>query len=164
MYVFKRTKGEFAPVSLDEIKDWNYIEDRCLDNKLSICITAGVAAVETFINGVVWPSIFALSLDYVAHEIPFQEYPVKSIAVKVDGEPLDSSLFSYDGRLIKVSESVTGQNMSITAEVGDEDIEGDIKAAILLVASELFRNPTDGVKTLPTASQTLLKPYRRANI
>ena len=164
MYAFKRIKGEYAPVTLDEIKEWNYIEDNHFDNKLRACVDAGVAQVESFINGIVWPSKFVLSLDRVEHAIPFREYPVRSITVTVDGEQIDDSLVSYDGNLIRIAASVTGDSMTISVEAGNEEVEDDIKAAIKLVASELFRNPTDSVKQLPTTSQQILKPYRRVNI
>ena len=164
MYAFKRIKGEYEPVSLDDIKEWNYIEDNHFDNKLRSCVAAGVAQVESFINGIVWPSKFVLSLDRVEHVIPFREYPVRSITVAVDGDQIDDSLISYDGNLIRIAGSVTGERMEVSVEAGNEEVEDDIKAAIKLVASELFRNPTDSVKQLPTASQQILKPYRRVNI
>ena len=164
MYDFKRTRGEYAPVSLDDIKEWNYIEDKHFDGKLRMCIEAGVANVEAYANRIVWPSTFALSLDHVEYDIPFREYPVTSVAISVDGTPLDASLYTYDGNSILIDASVKGESMEISVQVGNEEVEGDIKAAILLVASELFRNPTDSVKQLPTASQQILKPYRRTNI
>ena len=164
MYVFERTKGETPPVTLEELREWNYIEDHQFDSKLTLCLNAGVAQVESYVNGIVWPSTFALSLDGVVHEIPFGEYPVNSITVTVDGVQLDDSLVTYDGRVIRIDGSVTGASMSVSVSCGDAVTDGDIKAAILLVASELFRNPTDSVRTLPTASQNILNPHRRANI
>ncbi len=44
---------------------------------------------------------------------------------------------------------------------GPKEAPFPIKAAILLEASRLFQNPTDGVDTLQTISKNLLKSYRR---
>lgn len=43
----------------------------------------------------------------------------------------------------------------------DVEIPYPLKAAILMTAGRLFECPTDSVFNLPTASQALVKPYKR---
>lgn len=152
------------PVALDDLREWNYIDDHIFDNKLRLCLRSAIAMVESYINSIVWPGTFSLSLDNIIHRIPLSIYPVTSISVLVDGKPIAETLYSFDGHDLLISDAVTGESMEILVEAGNEEVDEDIKAAILLVASELFRNPTDSVKQLPTASQQILNPYRRVNI
>lgn len=163
--MFKRIKSEETmPVTLDELRDWNYIDDHTFDNKLRLCLRSAVAMVESYINSIVWPGTFSLSLDHIAPIVPVSLYPVTSISVLVDGEPLAKALYSFDGHDLRLADAVTGDSMEVLVEAGNEEVDEDVKTAILLVASEFFRNPTDSVKQLPTASQQILNPHRRANI
>lgn len=162
--MYQRDKADRCPVELYELKKWNYIEDEYFDDKLQVCLAAGIAAAESHANIVIWPSTFTLALDHIESEIPVPFCPVTSVTVKVDDAALDPSLYAFDGNVIRVDGSVQGQGMEVILTAGAEETEGDIKSAILLIASELFRNPTDSVKQLPTASQLLLRPYRRVNI
>lgn len=162
--MYQRAKENRCPVELYDLKKWNYIEDEFFDSKLQVCLEAAIAAAESHANIVIWPSTFTLALDHIDREIPVPFCPVTSVAVSVDGVALNPNLFTFDGNVISVDGSVQGQEMEVVLTAGAEETESDIKSAILLIASELFRNPTDSVKQLPTASQLLLRPYRRVNI
>jgi hypothetical protein len=162
--MYQRAKSENCPVSLDELKQWNYIESNLFDEKLKTCLYAAIASAESHANIIIWPSTFTLALDHIEHEIPVFACPVSSISIIVDGSPLAASLYQFDGNVILVDGSVQGSNMTVTLEAGIDPMDDDIRSAILLISSELFRNPTDSVKQLPTASQLLLQPFRRANI
>ena len=54
----ERTRDQRCPVSLDQMKEWNYIEDPVFDTKLRLCRDAAISAVENYINQVVWASDF----------------------------------------------------------------------------------------------------------
>ena len=159
-----RTKDETCPVSLDEIKEWNYIEDHVFDNKLRLCIEAAISAVESYINQVVWPStfVFELPVPLCVLEIPI--YPVSSIQVSVGDADIPADRYAWDGRVLRIDGPLGEGKMTVTVQAGNATLEQDVKSAILLIASELFRNPTDSVKTLPTTSKLLLDPHRNANI
>ena len=42
----ERTRDQRCPVSLDQMKEWNYIEDPVFDTKLRLCRDAAISAVE----------------------------------------------------------------------------------------------------------------------
>lgn len=162
--MYQRAKSKDCPVSLDELKQWNYIESDLFDDKLKACLNSAIASAESHANIIIWKSTFTLALDHIEYEIPVFACPVSSISIAVDNSSLAASLYQFDGNVILVDGSVRGDAMTVTIEAGIDPVDDDIKAAILLIASELFRNPTDSVKQLPTASQLLLQPFRRANI
>lgn len=162
--MFERERVGTLPVTLAELKSWNYIQDDIYNDKLNVCLRSAIAAVESHINSVVWKSTFALSFDHMEYIIPVEIAPVESIVITVDGEALQDSLYRFDGDVIAIDRSVEGSLMAVSIVAGKDAIDDDIKSAVLLMASELFRNPTDSVKQLPTASQLLLQPHRRANI
>lgn len=160
---YSRTKIGESPVSLEDLKAWNYIEDEIFDGKLTVCLHSAIAAAETYTNQTFWPSLYTLDVAAGAREISVPLYPVAKVEVFSEGEPLPSSRWSFDGSTVKVDGSVSGP-VSIEVMAGRESIDPDVKAAILLVASELFRNPTDSVRTLPSSSQLLLQSHRHASV
>lgn len=52
-------------------------------------------------------------------------------------------------------------NIVIEFSAGYNKLPDAVRAAIFLVAASLFNAPEDGVRSLPTASTNLLRPYRR---
>lgn len=159
-----RTKDETCPVSIDEIKEWNYIEDHAFDNKLRLCLESAISAVESYINQVVWPSAYVFESPAPLRALEIPVYPVSSIQVSVGGADLPADRYAWDGRVLRIDGPLGEGQMVVTVQAGNKTLDQDIKSAILLIASELFRNPTDSVKTLPTTSKLLLDPHRNANI
>lgn len=159
-----RTKDERCPVTVDEIRLWNYIEDGIFDIKLRLCIESAITAVENYINQVVWPSTYVFEYPGVPACVELSPYPITSISVSVDGVELSPDLYAWDGIVLSIDGSVKGESTTVTVHAGNVPVDQDIKAAILLIASELFRNPTDSVKQLPTTSKLLLDPHRYANV
>jgi len=159
-----RKRDETCPISLDDLREWNYIDDTTFDTKLQLCLAAAISAAESYINQVVWPSSFVLNFSGVPREVEIQPYPVSSVAVSVDDAKLSPELYALNGDILRIDASAEGSATEITVKAGYEILDPDIKSAILLIASEMFRNPTDSVKQLPTASKLLLDPHRNANI
>ena len=160
----ERTRDQRCPVSLDQMKEWNYIEDPVFDTKLRLCRDAAISAVENYINQVVWASDFVETFHGVPRVVAMPLGPIVSVAVTVDGVALSPDLYVWDAYFLHIDPSVEGASTTVAIRAGWEDPEEDIKSAVLLIASELFRNPTDSVKTLPTTSKLLLDPHRKANI
>lgn len=161
---YSRTRIGECPVSLAELKAWNYIEDDIFDGKLTVCLHSAVAAAETYTNQVLWPSVYAFNCSALVREVNVSRlYPITKVEVSLGDEPLPSGRWSFDGRTVKFDSSISG-TVSVEVTAGREEIDPDIKAAILLIASELFRNPTDSVRTLPSTSQLLLQSHRHANV
>ena len=160
----ERNRDQRCPVSLDQIKEWNYIEDAVFDEKLRLCVKAAIAGVENYINQVVWISDFAETFPGVPRVVPMPLGPIVSVAVTVDGQALSPELYVWDAYFLTIDPSVQGESTTVTVRAGYDDPDEDIKSAVLLIASELFRNPTDSVKQLPTTSKLLLDPHRKANI
>ena len=82
-------------------------------------------------------------------------------SVDVDGESLDEDEYTVDRNTLLISQDVTMcEKMTVTYVAGMTQVPFDIKAAVLLIAAQLFNNPVDSVETLPSVAKNLLRPYR----
>ena len=152
-------------VSLEEAKTWLYVDTDDLNDKLRMCIGAAISAAESYTNLTISLSSYGLSLPFT-RSTRLPAHPVVSVdAVKVDGEILDGG-YALDGDVLSMDDSVKGTTMEITftAGVRPRECDEDIRIACLLIAADMFRNPVDAVRQLPTESQMLLRPHRYHNV
>lgn len=76
----------------------------------------------------------------------------------IEAKPAELHFINTPGTYNKRADAVVinyGAGYTTAADVPD-----DIKAAILLAAANLYFNPGDAVRNLPTASKSLLRNYR----
>lgn len=145
--------------SLDEFKSHIRMTGCDLDGELEFTLLAAIQAVERYIGKTVARSSFTLETEF-SRVIALRGPETVPDSVSVDGTPLSPSSFTVkDGRLI-IDESVKGESLRVVYRAGYVSAPFDLRAAILLQAAYLFSNPVDTVKTLPTAAENLLKPYR----
>ena len=145
-----------GPVSIEQLKNHLHIFTEDFDEQLLFDLRAAVAKAESFINGHIWRST-------VTNSVPFRntiavDSTAQVTSVKVDGQDVN---FTSEEGVIYVEGQ--GKRLQYTAIVGyaAEDCPLDIQMAILLIASKFFNNPVDSVENLPSASQSLLHPYRK---
>lgn len=128
-----------------------------LDADLRQKLMAAVLSVEHHIGRVVLKSRFVTTT--VLHTLQLNA-PVMSVeGVEIDG--VATTEYKVRGRNLKLDDGVTAESMKVTYVAGRDYIPYDIKAAILMQAATLFNNPADHVEILVTASQNLLRPYRK---
>ena len=128
-----------------------------LDADLRQKLMAAVLSAEKHIGRVILKSRFVTTT--VLHTLQLHSPVIEVEGVEIDGVVTQD--YTLVGNLLKLNDGVTGSNMKVTYIAGRDYIPYDIKAAVLMQAATLFNNPADRVETLVTASQNLLRPYRR---
>lgn len=128
------------------------------DADLSAKLFAAVSATGSFIGRDLM-QVDAFSFRYSGSREAVKVDPAMHIvSVSVGGVRLaEDAWYFNDGDLV----FVRPQQADDIVEV-ETDYNPDIKAAVLMQASYLWRNPADAVETLPKISQNLLKQYRYA--
>ena len=153
-----RTYENFQP-TLAEFKSHIRLTTTDMDSDLQLKLKGAIRAAEHYIGAIIAQSSFVLTGPF-AKTIAL-EGPVLGISgVKVDGNSISASNYKQVGDALVFSDDVTGDAVEVDYNAGQENVEPDIKAAILLHAAALFNNPVDSVETLPKASTRLLDPYR----
>ena len=111
-------------------------------------------------------SVIALSGFTV--QIPFKKTlelrgPIVEVSsVKVDGEMVPDTSYSFDERSLTFNGGITGEKVEVVFKAGVSPIPGDMKGAIFLFGGRYFNNPTDQPEERDrTAAANLLRPYRR---
>lgn len=128
-----------------------------LDADLRQKLMAAVLSAEKHIGRVILKSRFVTTT--VLHTLQLHSPVTEVEGVEIDGVVTQD--YTLVGNLLKLNDGVTGSEMKVTYIAGRDYIPYDIKAAVLMQAATLFNNPADRVETLVTASQNLLRPYRR---
>lgn len=83
-------------------------------------------------------------------------------AVQVDGVTVESSSYALAGEQLTFADGFAGGTaLTVTFIAGMAYIDETVKAAVLLIASDLFLHRENPVKTLPSQAEWLLDPYRR---
>lgn len=134
-----------------------------LDAELNRKLRSAIVSAEHEISTVIAPSKFVLSVPGLDSSFLKLGWPVTSvISVKAGGETLPASAYSWDEFGIRFAEPVSGAAVEVTYEAGLVSVPDDIQAAVLLLASSLFNNPTDRPEERDrTSARNLLRPYRR---
>ena len=128
-----------------------------LDADLRQKMMAAVLSVERHIGRVILKSRFVTTT--VLHTLQLHSPVTEVEGVEIDGAATQA--YTVRGNVLKLDEGVTAEQMKVTYDAGGDYIPYDIKAAVLMQAATLFNNPADHVELLVTASQNLLRPYRK---
>ena len=146
--------------SLGEFRNHIRLTTTEMDADLMSKLKAASANAEHVIGEIIALSDFTLA-DTFSHSVTFPERPFVGVrSVKVDGQEVPQASWTVNGSTLTFADDVEGTAMVIVYRAGREDVEYDIRNAILLHAAALFNNPVDSVETLPKASFNLLRPYR----
>ena len=145
--------------TLEDLKRHLRITSGDLDEILQPYLLAAINAAEHNIGRVIAVSEMTDKRKF-DHTVTLEGPVLKIESVKVDGTEIEEAAWSLEGRDLQVSEQVTGAKMEIIYEAGMAKVPFDIKAAIMLLATKLFNNPSDSVEQLPSAAKNLLRPYR----
>ena len=114
------------------------------------------APLTTTIELRIAPVTGAVSMKYKDENSEFQ--PVEDIFTTTSA---DISVLSLkDGQSWPTAQSTFG-NFVIQYEAGYSECPPSVKAAILLMVGDLYEKREDSVKTLPTAAEYLLQPFRQ---
>ena len=151
---------EFTCPPLDVFKRHLRITSNDLDAELLAKLRAAMLSAEHEISTVIAHSNFSLSTEFCSC-LPLR-WPVREVtSVKVDGNEVDASGYSFDEKSLTFAEGVTGSKVVVEYEAGMETVPEDIQAAIMLLAGSLFNNPTDRPEERDrTTARNLLRPYR----
>jgi len=146
-------KVKTTVVTLAQLKDNLRLAGTDFDNDLQIKLDAAIQSASSFI-GRDLSMVDTYSFDWAA-EVELVIDTAKHISgVKVGGSTVQPSAWSLDGHTFKVT-GEAGDTVEVTT-----DWNQDIKTAIMMHASSLWRNPADTVETLTKASTNLLRQYR----
>lgn len=148
--------------SVSDLRSHLRITAHDLDAELLQKLRSAVASAEHEISMVIAPSKFVLTLPDFQSSFLKLRWPVTSVtSVTVGGTALGPEDFSWDERGIRFAEPVDGAAVEVAYEAGLTSVPDDIQAAILLLASSLFNNPTDRPEERDrTTARNLLRPYR----
>lgn len=151
-------------IALQSLKDWLYIDTTDFDAKLAVCLASAVAAAENYTGLTLNISQYALSMPF-SKKLLLPVHPVTEVSqLAVDGESIDLSKWSLESDNIIFDKSICGSVVDLTVKAGKSAVEQDILTAVLLMAADLFQNPVDAVRQLPTMSRMLLQPYKYYNL
>lgn len=155
------TKSTIPPVTLDEFKNHLHMFTNDFDSNLELDLRAAIAKAEGFINAAIWQVSQQVSVPFVK-KVNVAGYNAVVSNVKVDGQEV---AYTYIEGIIEV-ESTQGKVLTydVTKGYTNADCPDAIKMAILLIASKFFNSPVDSVENLPSASQSLLHPYKNYNL
>lgn len=145
--------------SLAEFKNHLRITSSDLDAELLAKLKAAIAAAEHEVGMVIAKSNFTYSGKF-APSIQLEYPAISAVSVEVDGATIPEGSYELEENALTFAADITGSRVKIQYVAGKEQVEYDIRAAILLYAAKLFNNPVDTVATLPTQSANLLRPYR----
>lgn len=166
------------PLSLTEVKTWLKISGSDEDDLLSSLIAAAREAGEKYC-GVGFGSQTVTEkfpdLDQCGMALSVSPViAVSSISYKDtagDTQTLSTSYYGVDtqrkpGMIYPIPYKLfpltydTPDAVTVTYTAGYTTIPDAVKTAMLLMIADWYDNRTDGVRTMPTASQLLLNPYR----
>ena len=150
--------------SVSDLRSHLRITAHDLDAELDRDLRSAVVSAENEISTVIAPSAFTLSTP-ILFKASYLElrWPVTSVtSVKVGGTALSQDAYSWDEHGIRFAEPVDGKSVEVAYEAGLAYVPDDMQAAILLLASSLFNNPTDRPEERDrTTARNLLRSYRR---
>ena len=145
--------------TLEDLKRHLRITSGDLDEILQPYLLAAINMAEHNIGRVIAVSEMTDRRSF-DHAVTLEGPVLKVVAVRVDEKKINETDWSLEGRDLQVSDQVAGARMEIVYEAGMAQVPFDIKAAIMLMATKLFNNPSDSVEQLPSAAKNLLRPYR----
>lgn len=144
-------------VTLDELKTHLRIANNVFDVDLDSKLRAAHYAAEHHIGQVLMKSRFIESMQFTG--VQMLKYPVNEVeSVTLNGEAIPYTV-NNEGML--VIPGVHSGTLEVRYVSGADEVEEDIKIAVMMLAADMFNNPVDRVETMPRASQMLLRPHRR---
>ena len=146
--------------SLAEFKRHLRITANDLDEELTAKLKSAVMMAEHEISAVLSVSTFTLSREF-AHSIPLRWPATGVTSVKVDGSAIAPEKYSLTEDSLTIASDVDGEAVEVVYTAGLTPAPEDIKAAILLLAANIFNNPVDRPEERDrTTARNLLRPYR----
>lgn len=143
-------------VTLEELKHHLRITTNIFDEDLDGKLRAAHNIAENYIGQVLMVSRFTDRMEF--NGVVTLAAPLTSVtSVKVNGVDYP---YTTSGNTLIIPGMMDGE-LEVVYESGDEQLADDVKIAILMIAADLFNNPSDHVQSLPRASENLLRPYRR---
>lgn len=155
----REIQRQYLQPSLDDFKSHVRVTASDLDGELEANLMAAIRSSERYIGKVIALSKFTLNIPF-SHSITLRPPVAEVTSVTVDGEPLPADSYALSGRILTISEDVTGEKVEVAYIAGMNEVEPDIRIAVLLSAARLFNNPGDVVEALPTKSSVLLRSHR----
>lgn len=149
--------------SLEDLKRHLRITSGDLDETLEPYLLAAINSAEHHIGKIIARSEFTYS-GFFIRSLDLRGPGIEVKSVEVDGKTLDTEGYELDGRTLLISPNVIGKEMEVVYESGMQQVDFDIKAAILLTAAKLFNNPADTVEAMPSVAKNLLRPHRSFGI
>ena len=146
--------------SLEGLKKHLRITSDDQDGMLTVYLKAAIENAEHYIGSVIAHSRFT-QVEVLSGKSLVLRGPVIEIkSIEVDGKPLASGSFTTFENTVTLEEEVHEKKVKVVYISGREKADYDITAAVYLTASDLFSNPVDSVRTMPTAASRLLDPHR----
>lgn len=145
--------------TLDDLKRHLRITSGDLDEILQPYLLAAINVAEHQIGQLIAVSEMTDNRKF-EHAVTLKGPVLEVIYVKVDDVEIDKAAWSLEGNALQVSEQVAGKKMEVVYEAGMTQVPFDIRAAIMLMATKYFNNPSDSVEQYPSAAKNLLRPYR----
>ena len=178
MNLVKTHDAAQEPISLDDVRNQlRIVAGQSDDDALEQFIVAIRHKVETFLGRTLITSIWQLKLDCFESLIELPMAPVSSVDsisyVDSNGDSQEFTDFQFDrsGRLMPSFNSVWPETrkqfdaVTITYTAGDEQVNQDIKLAMLLMIGACDINREDNligtiVAEIPNGAKNILLPYR----
>lgn len=145
--------------TLDDLKRHLRITSGDLDEILQPYLLAAINVAEHQIGQLIAVSEMTDNRKF-EHAVTLKGPVLEVTYVKVDDVEIDKAAWSLEGNALQVSEQVAGKRMEVVYEAGMTQVPFDIRAAIMLIATKYFNNPSDSVEQYPSAAKNLLRPYR----
>lgn len=157
----REIQRQYLQPSLDDFKSHVRVTASDLDGELEANLMAAIRSAERHIGKVIALSKFTLTTGLAkTNSVALRGPVVEVISVAVDGAPVAPADYTLSGRILTISEDVAGEQVVVVYMAGMEEVEPDIKVAIMLSGARMFTNPADAVEALPTKSSILLRSHR----
>lgn len=150
-------------VTLAELKEHLRIYHDSFDSDLNGKIIAATLSAEHHVGWTIARSEFIYKTkiyqDIEEVSIPIHApMDISSLVVNINAKASDDYVLDYGQLKIPVAK---GDDIEVRYTAGPLSVPEDLKVAILMIASDMFERPADGISEKRTASVKLLTPYRQ---
>jgi len=146
---------------LGEFRNHLRITSTDMDAILEQALEVGIERSEAEIGRVIALSVFKGVQMPFAQTLSLRGPIVEVTSVKVDGETVPSTSYTFDKWSLTFADGVEGDSVELAYKAGFEQIPSMVKGAIFLFGGRYFNNPTDTPEQIDrTAAANLLRPYR----
>ena len=146
------------PVALPDLKSNLRLTTDAFDEDLLLKLEAAVEECEAVTGVALVPANYRLECAF--QSVKALRWPLVSLtSVKVDGALVPSTEYTVDKDLsvLVMNESVKGGRMEVVYRAGTSAMPRKAEMAAILIASDLFDNPTNAVRERGQQSDVLLR-------